>query len=204
MMKALFNRCLNAEYTHTAESGDYAIEVESNVLYLLFEWSDGRADWKNNFDFPARPYRDMQDKWYAHRGFLRVWKAMKDEIERKVVALLATNAKIDTIKCVGYSHGAALSLLAVEDMSYLYGKYVGVEGYGFGCPRVVWGIMPKSLKARLKGFTAIRNIPDIVTHLPPALLGYRHIGLKKVGRLGRYTPVRAHYPESYIKELSNK
>ena len=78
----------------------------------------------------AKPYRDMNDKWYAHRGFLRVWKAMKDEIERKVVAILATNAEIDTIKCVGYSHGAALSLLATEDISLesLVGRLLVQQG----------------------------------------------------------------------------
>lgn len=27
-MKELFDRCLNAKYIHTAEGGDYAIEVE--------------------------------------------------------------------------------------------------------------------------------------------------------------------------------
>lgn len=200
-MKDLFKRCLNADYTHTDEGGDYAIEVEGRVLYLLFEWSDGVEDWKNNFDFPATPYRDMTDKWYAHRGFLRVWKAMQDEVEERVVAILAVNAKIDTIKCVGYSHGAALALLATEDMMYLFDGQLRIEGYGFGCPRVIWGKMPTSLKVRLRTFTAIRNIPDIVTHVPPWLFGYRHVGLKRIGKRGKYGPIKAHYASAYIAEL---
>lgn len=200
-MVNLFNRCLNAKYIHCQEDGDYAIQVEGNVLYILFEWSDSTCDWFNNFDFPAKPYRDMDDKWYAHRGFLRVFKAMQDRIELEVQTILLVNGEIDTIKCIGYSHGAALALLATENMAYLYGKSLKIEGCGFGCPRVVWGKIPKSLKERLASFTAIRNIPDIVTHLPPALFGYRHINLKKVGRLGRCSPIKAHYPEAYIKEL---
>lgn len=203
-MVNLFNRCLNAEYIHCQEDGDYAIQVKGNVLYILFEWSDSTCDWFNNFDFPAKPYRDMDDKWYAHRGFLRVWKAMQDSVEEEVQQALLYNDQVDTIKCVGYSHGAAIALLATEDMSYLHGKTLTVEGYGFGCPRVIWGKMPESLKERLKGFTAIRNIPDIVTHVPPWLFGYRHINLNKVGKLGRYGLVKAHYAEAYTKELANK
>ena len=44
-MKDLFTRCLNAKYTHTKHCGDYAIEVEGDTLYLLFEKSDGLCDW---------------------------------------------------------------------------------------------------------------------------------------------------------------
>ena len=120
-MKELFDRCYNAKYIHTAEGGDYAIEVEDGVIYLLFQWSNGAEDWKNNFDFPARPYKRMNDVWYCHRGFLRVWKAMRDEIEAKVAEIIASNPFIYSIRCIGYSHGAALALFATEDMAYHYG-----------------------------------------------------------------------------------
>ena len=53
----MFRRCLSAEYTHTSEDGDYCVETDGKTLYLLFEWSDGKRDWKNNLDFPVTPYR---------------------------------------------------------------------------------------------------------------------------------------------------
>lgn len=202
-MKELFDRCLAAKYIHTAEGGDYAIEVEDGVIYLLFQWSNGAEDWKNNFDFPARPYKRMNDVWYCHRGFLRVWKAMRDEIEAKVAEIIAADPLILGIKCIGYSHGAALALFATEDMTYHYGVTYWVNGYGFGCPRVVWGIVPQAVKQRLARFTAVRNIPDIVTHVPPALFGFRHLNLFKIGKRGKYTPIGAHYPLAYRRELQN-
>lgn len=199
-MKNLFKKCLYAEYIHTAEGGDYAIQTEGDTLYILFECSDGKEDWKNNFDFPITPYRDSN--WYCHRGFLKVWKAMRDEIECRVKELLTEDIK--NITCIGYSHGAAISVLCTEDMEYLWGSQYKVKGYGFGCPRVLWGIVPKEVKERLRNFKSIRNKPDLVTHVPPKIFGYRNAGeLIKIGKDFKYNPIKAHYPEVYIKELES-
>lgn len=202
-MRALFDRCYNADYIRTAESGDYAIEVEGGTIYLLFEWSDGRDDWRNNFDFPAKPYKHAEVTWRVHRGFLRVWKAMRDDIEESVAKIIEfERGNIDRIVCVGYSHGAALALLATEDMEYHHGQDVSVEGWGFGAPRVLWGIVPEQIKHRLRHFTPVRNIPDIVTHLPPAVFGFRHVNLRKVGKPRKYNMIDAHRHEAYREELN--
>lgn len=202
-MKDLFRRCLKAKYISTAESGNYAIEAEGDTLYLLFQWSNGFWDWVNNFLFPARPYKRMKCFWFCHRGFLKVWKAMRDEIEVYVEEILSNNPNLKKIVCVGYSHGAAVSVFATEDMEYLYGEKYSVSGYGFGCPRVLWGIVPGEVKHRLRNFKAIRNIPDIVTHVPPMLFGFRHAGtLIKVGEKDKYSPIKAHYASAYIEELN--
>lgn len=203
-MVKLFERCLNANYVHTEIGGDYAIEVEGDTLYLLFEGSDGLEDWKNNFDFPAEPYKNMQPKWMCHRGFLRVWKDIRDDLEAYVSERLEYHPEIKNIVCVGYSHGAALCVLATEDIEYLYGDKYDVRGYGFGTPRVLWGIVPNEVKYRLRNFISVRNIPDIVTHVPPIVFGFRNAGvLIRIGEPKKYSLVKAHYPQSYIDELKN-
>lgn len=203
-MLKLFRRCLKAEYIHTAENGDYAIEVDGDTLYILFECSDGKEDWRNNFDFPAKPYKRMGDLWFCHRGFLKVWKAMRDEIENRVAEILQENTDISNITIVGYSHGGAMALFATEDMTYLYGEKFSVSGYGFGAPRVLWGYVPKAVRKRISAFTTVRNIPDIVTHLPPKVFGYQDINIKEIGEEGKYKPVEAHYSSAYIAELNLK
>ena len=203
-MTNLFKKCLSAEYIHTAEGGDYAIQVEGDTLYILFECSDDKEDWKNNFDFPVKPYKDMRPTWYCHRGFLKVWKAMRDEIEEQVADLLSKKKDIQNITCVGYSHGGALSVLCTEDMVYWWGSSYKVNGYGFGSPRVLWGIVPKEVKERLRDFKSIRNKHDLVTHLPPILFGFRNAGeLIKIGKAFKYSPIKAHYADNYIKELES-
>ena len=198
-----FKRCLNAKYIHTPIGGDYSIEANRDTLYILFQKSSGEEDWKNNFAFPAKPYKRMSTVWYCHGGFLKVWKDMKDDIEAYVAEYLSNHPEIKKIVCIGYSHGAALAVLAIEDMEYLYGKSYEVIGYGFGTPRVLWGIVPEEVKHRLRNFTSIRNIPDIVTHVPPMLFGFRNAGtLVKVGAKGKYNPFKAHTPSAYIEELN--
>jgi hypothetical protein len=201
-LKELFEKCLYANYTHTDNDGDYAISLDDDTIYILFECSDDKGDWKNNFDFPATPYKQMDKKWYCHRGFLAVWKAMRDEVKQKVAELVKSHPDAKNIVCVGYSHGGPLSVLATEDMEYSYGETHAVKGYGFGAPRVIWGIMPKSVKYRLRNFYTVRNIPDIVTHVPPKILGFRDAGtMIEIGAPDKYNPIEAHFPVSYLNEL---
>lgn len=219
-------------YIHTEEGGDYYIERESDTLYLLFECSDDIEDWLHNFDFfpdehkereksakftlliniikaiikylklPLNAYKNTFAKWRVHGGFLKVWKAIRDEIEAYVAEILANHPEIKKIVIIGYSHGAALAVLATEDIEYLYGKSYEVSGYGFGCPRVLWGVVPEEVKYRLRNFVAIRNVPDIVTHVPPKLFGFRDVGtLIEIGEKGKYSPFKAHYASAYITEL---
>ena len=58
-LRELYDRCLSASYTHVEHDGDFAIQREGNILFLLLEWSDGGADWSNNFKFFAKPYKHM-------------------------------------------------------------------------------------------------------------------------------------------------
>ena len=77
-----------------------------------------------------------------------------------------------------------------------------LESYGFGCPRVFWGILTPTLAKRWERFAVVRNLDDLVTHLPPAVLGYRHVGkMITVGVRGKYSMIDAHRPENIEYEL---
>lgn len=198
-LKELFANILTVKYKHTfKEKASFSYERDGDTLYIYFEKSNGATDWKNNFCFPAKPYRRMKNKWYAHRGFLKVWKEIEPHLQRVIF-----DFSVNRIVIGGYSHGAAVALLCHE-----YCKYnrpdisENIEGWGFGAPRVVWGFMRKAVKKRFEGFTVVRNGKDIVTHMPPAILGYRHAGaILEIGRNKGYTPIESHFPSRYLKEL---
>lgn len=197
-LKELFNKILDLKGKYSEHENDASVyaERQDDTLYIYFEWSNGATDWLNNLDFPAKPYRDMSDRWYAHRGFLSVWKGVEPHLQKEICDL-----SVNRIVIGGYSHGAAIALLCHE-----YCKYnrpdIEVEGYGFGCPRVLWGFIRKNVKKRFEGFTVIRNGCDLVTHVPPAFLGYRHVGdVLKIGRNKGYKPIESHYPDKYAQEL---
>lgn len=196
-LKDLFEEILSTDYTQIEENeASFYFKKDGSTLKILFECSSSLTDWKNNFDFPAKPYRDMSNKWYAHRGFLRVWKSCEPYLKESIM-----DPEINNILIGGYSHGAAIALLCHE-----YCKFnrpdVKVESYGFGCPRVVWLYCNIKVKKRFEGFTVVRNGKDLVTHVPPKWLLYKEVGtMLTIGKDAKYKKIEAHKPESYLAEL---
>ena len=187
---------IESEYIHCENDGDYLIQRDGDTLKIFFEWSDGIEDWKNNFRFlavPCKPYKDMKNLWFVHRGFLKVWKSIKQHIEADI-----KNPEIRRIEIVGYSHGAAIALLCYEYCVYNRPEIV-VEGVGFGCPRVCWGPVPKAVRSRFSGFQTVRNGKDIVTHVPPIAFGFRHVGA--MVKIGQTNPIKDHFDSEYLKNL---
>lgn len=194
-LSQLFEKCLSQHYEQAPGEVNYAFEVEGETLFIFFESSKGLADWKRNFSFPAKAYHGMSGTWYAHHGFLRAWKTV-----RRVVFQKVEREHPRAIVVVGYSHGAAIATLCHEDLYYHRAVCnSSLFGYGFAAPRVLWGRVDKE---RWRGFTVIRNIDDLVTHLPPRLLGFRHVGqMLRIGERGRYGCLEAHTPEAMKNEL---
>lgn len=202
-LKNLFQKVLDVEHTQLKkETASFFVEREGNTLRLLFEESNGRTDWRNNFRFlaiPKKPYKGMDVTWFVHRGFNRVWKVIEPHL-----AELITDPTVERIDIAGYSHGGGVALLCFEYCRY-HRPEIPVTGVGFGAPRVLWGPIPKAVKERVEGFVVVRNSLDIVTHVPPVFLGYRHTGticqIKKAGSSLR--PVNDHRPEEYQEILSS-
>ncbi len=195
----LFRRCLSISYLHTEEGGDYALERIGDTLYIYLESSDGREDWRNNLKFSAEAYRrEGRVEWFAHRGFLKVWRS----VEPRLVPYIE-DMTLKSIVCVGYSHGAALALLCHEAIGFHRPDLRGsVRSYGFGCPRVIRGTLSAEIAVRWARFTVVRIPDDIVTHLPPSFLGYIHVGaMLELGEAGRYSPTDAHRSQNILAEL---
>lgn len=191
----MFEDCLAAQYTTVENAATYSKKREGSTLKLFFEWSNGREDWRNNFRFPAKPYRDMRDKWLCHVGFLSVWKAIEPYIKDDI-----SDTSVKTIYIVGYSHGAAVAQLCHEYVKFNRPD-VEVCGVGFGAPRVFWGFARKAVKERFKDFLVVRNGRDLVTHLPPVFFGYRHIC--EVMNIGESKGlIKDHKPDAYLGSLS--
>lgn len=198
-LSQLFTACLQIPYRRVGVSANYAFRREGDTLYLFFEGSDGKIDWLNNLDFPAKAYKRMgRTAWFAHRGFLKVWREIEPFIAKEIA-----DASIQAIVIAGYSHGGALAMLCHEYVWYHRPDLRNrLDGYGFGAPRVFWGMCLPCLKQRWERFTVVRNLDDLVTHLPPWVFGYSHVGTTlKIGKRGAYTPIEAHFAENIVKEL---
>lgn len=193
-MKNKFNDCLRAKYINVENDGSYAVKRDGEKLTIYFEGSNGLTDWWNNFQFPAKPYRNMENLWFCHRGFLKVWKSIEPYVASDIL-----DVSITTIEVVGYSHGGAMAQLCYEYIKFNRPD-VKVTGFGFGSPRVMWGFACKAVMDRFAGFVIVRNGRDIVTHLPPVFLGFRHVTtVTKVGE--SKGPILDHFPSRYRKAL---
>ena len=190
----LFSECLNTKYIAAGCCANYALRKSDETLYIFFEKSVGKHDWKNNFTFSAAAYEGL----LVHSGFLSVWQKIKPQIEEHIF-----DKSLKSIIITGYSHGAAIALLChLFLQKHRQDIKESIQSYGFGCPRVVFGIRRKEAKKQFKNFTVVRNTDDIVTHLPPAIFGFFHVGnMLKIGKKGTYSKVNAHREENILNEL---
>ena len=218
-LSELFKTCNELDYDTAGDSVNYKFIEDGTTLYIYFQGSNQISDWVRNFLFKKRPYNEMEIPFRVHRGFLAAWKEVEDIIINKITdsytELVKTEDmprpsikrffKFDHIVVVGYSHGGALAAFCHE-CCWFYRpdlRKEGLEGYGFEAPRIYGGLSVKEeLKERWAHFTVIRTNNDIVTHCPPSIFGYTHVGnlLKVVGDthlVKNNLPicVKSHYPQ---------
>lgn len=190
-LRELFDMCLNAKYqTIEGTDADFCIKRSGTKLFLLLECSNQKKDWIHNFDFAGKPYHDMPKKWKAHRGFVKVWKSIIPFIEDQI-----NDPTVTQIVTVGYSHGAALTCLAQE---YIWFNRPDIRdncfAFAFESPRVFCGWRrPAYLRERWSNLFVFRNGKDLVTHVPPRLFGFKHVGnFIRIGQ-SRKNVIRSEY-----------
>jgi len=192
-MKALFKQTQYGPWKTAGDDTQYRITDTAQERVVVLQGSSSDIDWRDNFDIAIAPYRDMPVKWYAHRGFVRAWKAAQEQIIDELMHKLETRP----ILVLGYSHGAGIATLLHEDLSYYS---MPVTTHIFGGPRCLW-MPPQIVRDRFKTFHRWETNGDIVTLSPPAWFFYQHVGIQH--RIGpkRFPSHLPHYPAAYLANL---
>ena len=207
-LSTLFHACAyDIQYKQAGDSVNYAFAEDGSTLFIYFQGSNSISDWWRNFMFPKKPYKDMEIEYRVHRGFLAAWKEVEDIIIGKIREFDYKKGeyKWQEIYIIGYSHGAALAGLCHECV-WFYRKDLRrsrLHGYGFEAPRFYGGFAVKEvLEQRWESFTVIRCNNDIVTHCPPTIFRFCHVGkmLKIKGDISLVENkqpkcVKSHYPQ---------
>lgn len=192
--KELFVNCAyDVPYEEIGDHVNYAFVEDGRTLYIYFQGSNGDVDWRRNFSFWKRPYKDMDNPYRVHAGFMKAWKEVEDVVIEKILSKDAEGAfRWNKIITIGYSHGGALAAFCHECVWY-HRPDIAADcwGIGFEAPRIYAGFLfRKKLRARWKNFRVFRNRQDLVTHVPPRAFGFHHVGeLVKIG--GRWKPFAA-------------
>src|SRR5574344_26616 len=177
-------------YLKSIKHGDY-ITAGNDVQYLvktfhdekrirlMFEESCGKTDWKNNLNFPIKPYKYQENTlWYA-RGWAKAYKSCNDEIMSKLIATYKEYPEYE-IEICGWSYGGAMSLIAVED--FYYRTKIKSIVTTFGAPKPLFGC--KTRKTVLNCCKEVKQYAhrnDCVPLMPP-LPGYCMCNKIKVGK----------------------
>lgn len=65
-----FQKVQNEDWQTAGNDVNYAFVREGDTLTIYFQGSSSIIDWIRNFMFSKRPYKDMEDPYRVHRGFL--------------------------------------------------------------------------------------------------------------------------------------
>ncbi len=192
----VYRDILDADYfTVGQETASYRIRRMGNTRHILYEWSRGATDWRHNLAWLPVKVSLGGHTVSVHRGIYKTYAALRE----RVLASLS-DSRITRVLIAGYSHGAALAALTFADLYERRSSFL-CAGYGFGAPRIHIGADADLL---FQGFITVRCGKDIVTHLPPAALGYRHAGR----RVDLPVPdgrnmFACHAPDAYIEALES-
>ncbi|RPF48863.1 lipase (class 3) [Hydrogenoanaerobacterium saccharovorans] len=176
----------NSEHTElpnqqTVVIDDHATDIQCYVyikkphLTISFRGTDSKKDWLTDFTFWKKiiPYGNTNSKIKVHTGFINAYKStgIRNEIHKLIPS------DIHYIRVTGHSYGAALAVLCAVDLQYNFPSK-DYEVFLYGCPRVGNNAFKKSYNKRVFKTLRIENGNDIVTKIPFATLGYRHVGIK--------------------------
>ena len=204
-LEKLYRKIFNAKYTTVGDSVDYCFQEEEKTLYILFEESSSKVDWKHNFAFWKRPYKDMTIKYRVHSGFLKCWKTVEKIIINKIKEVDENGEyKFNRIICSGWSHGGALTVFCHECV-WFYRPDIRKQCFSvsFEGPRVYGGFrVKKSLRERWAHFFQVINDKDIVTHVPPKIFGFTHVGnVIHIGRDAGLGYIKSHCSDGIFQSL---
>ncbi|MCL2633677.1 MAG: lipase family protein [Oscillospiraceae bacterium] len=191
-----------AVFTDERQAGvKYFLRKEEDVLYITFRGTDEPRQWLSNFRFSQKtiPYDNVESKIKVHTGFLNSYK--NNNVRGRI--LNAITGDMNYIKVSGHSRGAALAVLCAVDIQYNFPDR-NIETVLFGCPRVGNKAFVKSYNKRVDKTIRVENGNDVVTKVPPAIMGYRHVGAKLHTGFPEIPLIFSaddHYPHEYYSSL---
>ena len=178
------------------------LRIKNDEMTITFRGSDSCKDWIVNSKFWSSviPYNNYHSKIRVHSGFISAYKSnsVRGRIQKEV-----ERNNIRKIVLTGHSYGAALAILCAVDLEYNFPKN-DYEVIVFGCPRVGNKYFQKSYNLRVFKTLRVENVNDVVTKVPFAFMGYRHVGASlKIGEKNIFSlpNMRSHTLQKYYPSI---
>jgi triacylglycerol lipase len=146
-----------------------------NTLFVIFRGTQSAGEKITNWmvDKQDAVFDDLKGG-NVHRGFHRCYESVRDS----VMDFLKVHAGPDrSIRVTGHSLGGALATLAAMDIATCGRPYRALEVFTFASPLVGAARWARHYEEQRAATWRIANRRDLVTKVPPSLLGYRAVGI---------------------------
>lgn len=110
----------------------------------------------------------------VHRGFHRCYASVRPVLRAFLDARAGPAA---VIRVAGHSLGGALAVLAAMDIATAGRPFRSLEVFTYAAPLVGAARWARHYRQQRMDTWRIANRRDLVTKVPPAILGYRHVGV---------------------------
>lgn len=189
----LYDMIQAAQYRKDGDDVDWTVLESGSRTYLLFRGSNSDTDWRNNFDFWAKVYKNQESPMLCHRGFGRAYRSCNDVV---MSALIEAQERTGcAVVMCGHSFGGAMALLAAEDFFWRTG--IRADVVTFGAPRCLVGRRTLEYVRSCCGeVTQYAHRNDIVPMLPP-IPCYRHVRRVDVGKRTAFGIFNVKYHQIY-------
>lgn len=151
-----------------------------DIIVVVFRGTENQLDWWTNV---RAKFIALQGGTRIHTGFFQAYWPIRDAMFAFLVAALKKKKR--AVYVTGHSLGGALALMATAELANHDDADIRdsiAACYTFGCPRAGDASFDLYVKVPLYRVT---NGVDLVPAVPPAILGYRHVGdTRYFGRLG--------------------
>lgn len=171
----------------------YLVQVfpDEKTIRLIFDYTVGKTDLKNDFRFPIKPYKNQENTLWLARGWADAYKSCNDEIMNLLISTHNSNPDY-RIEICGWSYGGAMSLVAAED--FYYRTKIKPDIMTFGAPKPLFGSKTKKYVASCcNEVKQYRHRSDIIPCLPP-FIGYTNL---RSDWLGYWNPFAIFNPPKY-------
>lgn len=202
-----FLDCKDRDWKFRNEEKETFIDVfeRDGITYVVADKTNGTMkSWLYNLQGAKAPYKHMNQKFYVHRGFLYIYKQLRDEF-----ITYMKSVKHNKIVIMGYSQGGAVAQIIYEDLVYNLPELNAdqFDCWIYGAPRAFSIFNKKEVMRRCPNVKRFVNGQDLVSRVPFVFMGYSHIAKKiQIGMvripflfLGFYG--LHHFPGYYIKNL---
>lgn len=189
------------KYNSQKTGVQYSVRIQGDTVKIIFRGTDSFMDVMTDLKFWRKtiPYGNYQSKIKVHHGFINAYKC--EDIRNEIHTFITKD--IEKIKITGHSYGAALACLCATDLQYNFPEK-DYEVALFGCPRLGNSAFRKSYNKRLFKTVRVENGNDIVSKVPFAWMGFRHIGTRlHVGcpRLFLIVSANQHKAQFYYEQI---